>query len=53
MTIQAIKGRPFPFRRVVFSALGLYVAAKGFAQHDWVTLLLGIAILAFGWLSPG
>ncbi len=53
MTTPALSFRAFTFRRLVFSALGIYVAAKGLVQHDWISLLLGVAILAFGWLSPG
>ena len=53
MTIQILGGRAFTFRRAVLSALGIYVAGKGLLQHDWISLLLGVAILAFGWLSPG
>jgi hypothetical protein len=53
MTTRLLTFRVFTFRRLIFSALGIYVVSRGVMQHDWISLLLGAAILVFGWLTPG
>jgi hypothetical protein len=48
--------RAFTFDRVrrgVMAALGILLVGKGFFEHQWVTAILGVAIVAYGMLAPG
>jgi hypothetical protein len=39
-------------RRWLVSAFGLFVAVKGLLKHDWLSLSLGVVIIAYGMLAP-
>jgi type IV secretory pathway TrbD component len=39
-------------RRWLVAAFGLFVAVKGLVRHDWLSLGLGAAIIAYGMLVP-
>jgi hypothetical protein len=39
-------------RRWLVAGFGLFVAIKGLLKHDWLSLTLGAAIVAYGMLAP-
>jgi hypothetical protein len=49
-------GRVFTFKRVrgfIFAALGVVIAANGIIERQWLTVILGVAIVAYGAFAPG
>ena len=49
-------GRVFTFKRVrgfIFAALGVVTMANGIIEHQWLTVILGAAIVAYGAFAPG
>ena len=39
-------------RRWLVAGFGLFVAVKGLIKHDWLSLTLGAAIIAYGMFVP-
>ena len=39
-------------RRWLVAGFGLFVAVEGFIKHDWLSLTLGGAIIAYGMFAP-
>jgi hypothetical protein len=39
-------------RRWLVAIFGLYVAGKGVYQHQWLLVVLGAAIVAYGLFAP-
>jgi hypothetical protein len=39
-------------RRWLVAIFGLFVAVKGIVTHQWLSLVLGIVIIAYGMLVP-
>jgi hypothetical protein len=39
-------------RRWLVAAFGLFVVIEGLLKHDWLSLGLGAAIVAYGMLAP-
>lgn len=48
--------RIFTFNRVrgfIFVAFGVLLVGKGIFEQQWLTLILGAAIIAYGAFAPG
>ena len=48
--------RVFTFKRVrgfIFAALGVVIVANGIIERQWLTVILGAAIVAYGAFAPG
>jgi hypothetical protein len=48
--------RVFTFKRVrgfIFAALGIVIMANGLFERQWLNLILGAAIIAYGAFAPG
>lgn len=48
--------RIFTFKRVrgfIFAALGLVIVANGIIDRQWLSVILGAAIIAYGAFAPG
>ena len=48
--------RVLTFKRVrglIFAALGIVIMANGIIERQWLTVILGAAIIAYGAFAPG
>jgi hypothetical protein len=39
-------------RRWLVAGFGLFIAVRGMIKHDWLSLALGAAIIAYGLFAP-
>jgi hypothetical protein len=51
----ASMSRVLTFKRVrgfIFAALGVVIIANGMIERQWLTVILGVAIVAYGAFAP-
>ncbi len=56
MPSSASMNRVLTFKRVrgfIFAALGVVIIANGMIERQWLTLVFGAAIIAYGAFAPG